>query len=381
MGELEGVLVAQQIGCDEGAGRRHGGRRIDPGQGGGERKIRAIAEDRRRAQQMCRVRRQMTEPRRDAVRDRARTELKDVARVLGGRREALPPDRVEQRHEVQRVTPGTRRERCRERRRGLVAEALARKSRRRFSAQHSRPHDHSDRIRQQFRDQLGDVCLFGRTRADKQQQREALEPTRQVDKPPQRRLVCPMQVVDHEQGRRARREIGGKPIQAMQHRERRLSPIMRCRLRRGREKRSSKRGRTGQEIGPDFCRGGRQRPLEQLPDDPERKLTLELATASGQRNEPGRPGTHPRLGQQPCLPDSRAALDDDKTTVAAIRRTEHGPQRSKLGLTLEHEQRNGGLQHMVCGHRDPRAEPRGAREECRLGRLAPESCVIATEQA
>ena len=53
---------------------------------------------------------------------------------------------------------------------------------------------------------------------------------------------------------------------------------------------------------------------------------------------PAAAGKHPRLGQQPCLPDARAALDHDKTTVAAIRRTEHGLQGSKLGLTLEHEQ-------------------------------------------
>ena len=118
---------------------------------------------------------------------------------------------------------------------------------------------------------------------------------------------------------------------------------MRCGLRRGREERSGKRGRTGQEIRPDVWRGGGQRPLEQLPDDAEREFALELASAGGQRNEPRRPGKHPRLGQQPCLPDARAALDHDKTTVAAMRRAEHGLQGSKLGLTLEHEKRSGGL--------------------------------------
>ena len=230
--------MAQEIGSDKGAGRRHGRRGVDSREGGGERKIRAIAENRSRAKQMGRVRRQVTEPGRDAVGDRARTEFEDVARVLCGRCEAQSPDRVEQRDEIERVAPGTRSEGCRERRRGLIAEALARKSRRRFSAQHSRSHDRSERIRQQLRDQLRDVGLFGRSRADKHQQREALEPTREVEQPAQRRLVCPVHVVDHQQRRRARGEIGGKPIEAVQHRERRLSSLMRCRLRRGREERS-----------------------------------------------------------------------------------------------------------------------------------------------
>jgi hypothetical protein len=168
-----------------------------------------------------------------------------------------------------------------------------------------------------------------------------------------------VQVVDHEQRRRARGEIGGKPIEAMQHRERRLSPVTSRGLRRGREQRSGKRGRTGQEFRPDVWTGGGQRSLERLPDDAEREFALELPPRAANVTNPA--ARHPRLGQQPHLPDARAALDHDKTTIAAMRRVEHGLQHSKLGPTLEHEKRSSGLEQLVCGHRGPRAtDPRGA---------------------
>src|SRR5207249_352917 len=146
-------LLAEQIGPNKGAGGRQRRARIGSGECGGERQLRAITEDGRRTQQIGRLGRETSEARRDAIRDCTWTEPEDLRRVLGGRCETLPPDCVEQRDQVERVATRTSLEGGRERRRGLVAEPLAREHRGRLPAQTAWPHHHAAGIGEKLPDE------------------------------------------------------------------------------------------------------------------------------------------------------------------------------------------------------------------------------------
>ena len=102
--ELERVLVAEEIGSNKRARRGHGRRSIDSCERCGERERRPIAQDRRRTQQIGGFGRKTRQARRHAVGHRRWAELEEAWRGFCGRRNPLPPDRVEQRDQVERVT-------------------------------------------------------------------------------------------------------------------------------------------------------------------------------------------------------------------------------------------------------------------------------------
>jgi hypothetical protein len=124
-------------------------------------------------------------------------------------------------------------------------------------------------------------------------------------------------------------------------------------------------GRVCKQLRTNVRGGGSQRRLEQLPDDPECKLSFELTAARGQHLEPCRRGQRARLGQKPRLPDPSGALDDNKPAITGARRTQHRLQRGHLRLTLEHESGGGCLCQLVCQHRDPPRFPQSGPERGR----------------
>ena len=188
---------------------------------------------------------------------------------------------------------------------------------------------------------------------------------REVEKPAQRGLVGPVQVVDDQQRGLVEGEVGGDPVEAMQHRERRLRSLSHHVCRSRREQRRTELGGTCQQLGAEIRRRRGERRLEQLPHDPERELALELSASRGQHLELPRVGELPRCAQQPRLADPGGPLDDDQTTLTGAGRIEHRRQCGDLRLTLEHENRlsTSHLQ-LVIRHRTSLGIPsRGTREE------------------
>ena len=70
-------------------------------------------------------------------------------------------------------------------------------------------------------------------RGDREQDRQALEPPRQVGEEAQRRAVAPVQVVDREHERPVAGEVEQQPVEAVQRRERRVAVVARRRLEHG----------------------------------------------------------------------------------------------------------------------------------------------------
>ncbi len=118
--------------------------------------------------------------------------------MLCGRRESLPPDCVEQRDEVERVTARASLEGGRERRRGLIAKSFARKRGSRLLPETAGPHHHAGGIGEKFPDEHGKIGLLRRAGTEEKQDGQPFEPARQVMEPAQRGLVGPVQVVDDE---------------------------------------------------------------------------------------------------------------------------------------------------------------------------------------
>jgi hypothetical protein len=110
----------------------------------------------------------------------------------------LPPDCVEQRDEVERVTTRASLKGGRERRRGLIAKSFARKRSSRLPPQTAGPHHHTSGIGEKFPDQHGKIGLIRRAGAEEKQDGQTFEPAGQVMEPAQRGLIGPVQVVDDE---------------------------------------------------------------------------------------------------------------------------------------------------------------------------------------
>ena len=77
-------------------------------------------------------------------------------------------------------------------------------------------------------DELGDkrgiaTLSLGRPGSGGDEERHSLEPSRQVEEPPQRGGVRPVQIIDREKGRPLKGHVGGEPIEAVKDREGALS--------------------------------------------------------------------------------------------------------------------------------------------------------------
>ena len=164
---------------------------------------------------------------------------------IGGRRDLLPRQCVEEREQKERIPSRPCLQRCREERVWLGSEAAAGQHRGGLLAEAAGANDRTHGVRKKLRNERWEVGLQGGACSDKQQQRQPFEPTCEIDEPTQRRLVGPVQVVYHEQRRSACGEVGGQPVEPVQDRERRLGTLSGgSRRRRGKDRRAQP-GRAG----------------------------------------------------------------------------------------------------------------------------------------
>ena len=141
--ELERILVAQEIDADERARRAQRRFRLEICERGCEREVGAVTKGRGSAQQRRRFGRQAREASRDSARDRMRSELEYMSRLVGGRGDLLPTQRVEKREEKERIAPRPCLQRCSEQRVGLGSEAAAGQQRGGLLAQAAGPNHHA----------------------------------------------------------------------------------------------------------------------------------------------------------------------------------------------------------------------------------------------
>jgi hypothetical protein len=89
----------------------------------------------------------------------------------------------------------------------------------RFGANHG-----GFRIGDELCDKRGIATLaLGRPGSGDDEERHSLEPSRQVEEPPQGGRVRPVQIIDHEKRRPLEGHVGGEPIKAVKDREGALS--------------------------------------------------------------------------------------------------------------------------------------------------------------
>ena len=159
-------------------------------------------------------------------------------------------------------------------------------------------------------DERGIVALpLRRLRRRGDEKRHSLEPSCQVREPPQRRDVRPVQVVDRKQ----RRLVKGRWPRASRGRARwRRSPppARSCDSASCEAPNSGSTSAAGPESSPRGAPSrGHKRRLEELADDPIRKLALKLTAARGEYAHPRRarnraPSASSRVLPMPALPST-----------------------------------------------------------------------------
>jgi hypothetical protein len=218
--ELQRILAAEEVEPDEGGGSRtkltcfHAGERrrvaqLDP-----------VAQDRGRAEQGQRLRPQPSEAKPDHPGNALRTDLQQTRRVLGGRAGSLPCDRVEHRADKEWVAAGRRFERGAEGLVRLQAVQLAREHRDRGTPERLGTNRCDLRVGDELGDKHGIVALsLGRPGPGDDEERHSLQPSRQVQEPPQGGGVRPVQVVDRQQRRLVQGHVRREPVEAVDDRE------------------------------------------------------------------------------------------------------------------------------------------------------------------
>jgi hypothetical protein len=329
--ELERILAAQQARADEcrGSVARQVG--IHSGERRGERELRSVTEH------SCCVRQRgggcagAIDPQRNAARDPVSAGLEHVPDVVGGRLEAVRNRCVEQCSEVEGVAGRRMVERGGERWARCDTEAFFDQALHRRQPQETRADERTVGLAQNLGHERGSLRLVGRSGRDDDEQRQVGETASKEGEPAERRLVCPVHVVDDQHRRRDRGQICGEPEEPMQDAEAGLGGAHRS----GVEQRRGERGGTGEELCPHVVWYRGDRGLEQLAYDPERKLAFELAGPGAEHMEPGRLGERARLREEGRLPDAGAALERDEASPAGLRPVDDRLNRGELGVAFE----------------------------------------------
>ena len=337
--ELERILAPQEVKPNECGSGRTKLACFHAGKSGRVAQLGPVAEDRGRTEKGKRLRRQAGEAKPDRARNALRSDLHQKRHMLGSRARSLPCNRVQHRADEERIPAGRRLE--------GGAESLVRPQTVQLARQHGdrgtpkRFGANRDGLR------IGDeLCHKGgiaalplrRPRRRNDEERHSLEPSRQVEQPPQRGAIRPVQIVDREQRRLLKGNVGGEPVEAVEDRERALrGRVLGSGERRGAKQRFHERGRPREQLRAEIRRDGRERRLEQLTNDPVRKPALELASAGCEHPHPRRARNRTALGKQTGLADTGTSLDDGKPPAAAPRRVSQCLQRRDLGLTLQEQ--------------------------------------------
>ena len=130
--ELERILATEEVEPNECGGGRTELACVHAGKSGRVAQLDPVAEDRGRAEEGERLRLQPSEAKPDGARNALRSDFQQTGRVLGGRADSLPCDRVEHRDDEERISARRRFERGGRRRRpapSRAARARARRSR------------------------------------------------------------------------------------------------------------------------------------------------------------------------------------------------------------------------------------------------------------
>jgi hypothetical protein len=222
--ELERILATEEVEPDECRGGRTNVAGLHAGQSGRVAQLDSVAEDRGRAEEGQSLRLQAGEPKPDDAGNPLRPDLQQTCRVLGGRTGSLACDRIEHRDDEERIPARRGFERGAEGSVRLQTVPLAREHDdrgrpKRFGANHS-----GLRIGDELCDKHGIAALsLGRPRPRGDEERYSLEPSCQVQKPPQRGCVRPVEIVDREQRRLLVGDVGREPVEAVDDREGSLS--------------------------------------------------------------------------------------------------------------------------------------------------------------
>jgi hypothetical protein len=183
--ELDRVCVAEEINRHQPACRLARDEKVELGERGGVAKLAAVAENRCRAGDCDRVRRQARQADRDRSGDRARPKSEHGLGVRASRLEAFLSNRVEQCTHEQRGPARGNRDGGAERLSRLAPESRADELRNRGKRQRSGLDDQRQRVRQELVEQRRIMALLGRSRRRDDGQRQPLQPADEVPQPEQ----------------------------------------------------------------------------------------------------------------------------------------------------------------------------------------------------
>ena len=218
--ELERILAPEEVEPSEYGGGRTKLACFHAGESGRVAQLGAVAEDRGRAEEGKRLRLQASEAKPDVARNALRSDLRQTVHVLGGRAGSFPCNRVEHRADEERISAGRRFEGGAEGLVRLQTVQLAREHGDRGAPKRLGANRGDLRIGDELSDECGIVALsLGRPGSGGDEERHSLEPSRQVEEPAQGGRVGPVQVVDREQRRLLKGNVGGEPVEAVEDRE------------------------------------------------------------------------------------------------------------------------------------------------------------------
>ncbi len=328
-------VIGEHLGADELRGGRHRGGVVEAGELGDQRQRGRAAEHGGRARHRGGVGAEPADPDEHGARGgtrRDRVQLRHVRRVG---RDALGAQRLGQLDQQQRVPARRVVTRAREHGVGAVREQRGAGAR----AQRLRLQGDGDRVAGDLADQVRVRVALVRPDAAEHGHAQVVEPAGQVAQPAQRRLVAPLQIVDHQQQRLTVREGDRQAVERVQDRERH---VLHARAARGpfEDLARRRRGAFQQRVG--------DRRLEQLAHDTERQPLLELAPARAEHPHVRVDGLAASLPQQPGLADPRRPFDDQEPGAAVRGRGGERSEHRQLVVALEQHGQILGCTSGVC---------------------------------
>ena len=218
--ELERILTPEQVKPDKDGGGRTELACSHAGESGRVAQHGPVAEDRGRSEEGKRLRRQAREAKPDGARNALRPYFQQTGHVLGGRAGSLPCNRVEHRVHEERISRSRRFEGGAESFVRLQTMQLARQHRDRGTPQRFGANRGGLRIGDELCHKCGITALaLRRPRRRGDEERHSLEPSCQVEEPPQRGAVRPVQIIDREKRRLLKGHVGREPVEAVKDRE------------------------------------------------------------------------------------------------------------------------------------------------------------------
>ena len=165
-----------------------------------------------------------------------------------------------------------------------------------------------------------------------QQDRKALEATGQVHDETQRRRVGPVEIVDGQQDRSPFREVGGEPIEAVEHGKGVLVDTDQLRL--GAESRTGQHGGAAKQFAL-HPEPAAEHPIEQLTDHAPAVALLELSSPGLEHRHVGSRRSSACKAEQARLANAGRTLDDQRPASARRSRFECGVDLVQLCLTIQ----------------------------------------------